>query len=137
MGGEADVAEAVTQQAERGGLRRARHCELLLASCRLTAVVLMAELSGAISLVPVIALGCATATAVGNLFGQGDPVLPMIMSSPAFESGAALTRPMLRWRPMVLPLCASAASAQRRGIAFAEQRPLAVCYVSQWITNRG
>ena len=34
-------------------------------------MVLMAELSGAITLVPVIALGSATATAVGNLFGKG------------------------------------------------------------------
>lgn len=43
---------------------------------RLVAVVLMAELSGAITLVPVIAVACAIATFVGNLFGpgEGDPV---------------------------------------------------------------
>ena len=38
---------------------------------RVVAVVLIAELSGAITLVPVIALACAISTFVGNLFGLG------------------------------------------------------------------
>lgn len=71
-------------------------CDLWFGHSRATAVALMASLTGAISLVPVIAMASFMATFVGDMFGMGiydaylaDRNMPLL-ADPESEAATAI-----------------------------------------------